>query len=959
MGDNSTAIATDAWVKAQGYGTGGGISSGAQAEPYFNTDGSTGNATSPVYINAALEPGADMCAQIEAAGTAAAGGTVDASALTGKQVCSAANANAMFSTWTNGGTLILGSGILYAPLSLSNAGSASSCSSNCEPPAGTIVRPNHVIIRGKGAPTVPSGTAPNTTVAACRVVQVSNTSISESGTTVTVLGSFSGSNIVAGTNNVLIENSSVAGYNGIWSVTSSSSSQIQFTASSGISACSSHCGGSQLAPGQVTNSPVAGCTAPATREYPITSTTLVYSGSPDYRAYLKLVFPNTSGNLVWGKEPVRIEGSANLDNNGSWTVCELTQVVDGRIDPDCPANPSITAGVETAYVAVPSGLVGATIGSGTVGTITVSGGSPVIPPIVSGSSGTPNTISIKNGGQYPATFTPSCSNSGGSATCTAAIMTSCSASWCGVLHAEIPLLDDGPGPSANAFGQETDHFMIDCQATNDCVPYRSLYANEQSKLHHMTLLGSPERQLDYHTFLTQNAAAVDDVRMTAGSATCTVGTEGAFIGDGGPHGMRDVTIDMNGCSAPVNAGLRIETDQSPFHTLGGHAENALWEMLVGEGGPCGDCTSTGWGSGVALVLSTSDGPYQQFAQAAIKVSTNYQLASSGPATANYAFIGTKRSNSSGYTIADDLMSQYISAPVTTLYAYDSGQFVGTCSTCVSQLYGLAVGNGSLTAVSPTFTGTPTAPTPGNSDNSTKIATTAWVNNQGYGTASGNVSGPSSTASGDIATFNGITGKIIQDSGATVASLAPLASPTFTGTPLSVTPSTADNSTKIATTAYVQAQGYAPVASPTFTGTPTVPTATAGDNSTKIATTAYVRGEAQMAFTCPVAGAGALVQYCNWTLPAAITVTGFDLAAGTAPLTCSPYATLQVWDGTAGAEVGSYSITMTSGNNFYPQVTGSTDVPTGHLLRVKVTTAAAGCGTVAAGIVATITYQMQN
>jgi hypothetical protein len=115
----------------------------------------------------------------------------------------------------------------------------------------------------------------------------------------------------------------------------------------------------------------------------------------------------------------------------------------------------------------------------------------------------------------------------------------------------------------------------------------------------------------------------------------------------------------------------------------------------------------------------------------------------------------------------------------------------------------------------------------------------------------------------------------------------------------------------------------------------------------------------MAFTCPVAGAGALVQYCNWTLPAAITVTGFDLAAGTAPLTCSPYATLQVWDGTAGAEVGSYSITMTSGNNFYPQVTGSTDVPTGHLLRVKVTTAAAGCGTVAAGIVATITYQMQN
>jgi hypothetical protein len=120
--------------------------------------------------------------------------------------------------------------------------------------------------------------------------------------------------------------------------------------------------------------------------------------------------------------------------------------------------------------------------------------------------------------------------------------------------------------------------------------------------------------------------------------------------------------------------------------------------------------------------------------------------------------------------------------------------------------------------------------------------------------------------------------------------------TIGGTGTAVTPSTSDNSTKIATTAYVQGQGYAGLASPTFTGAPAAPTASAGDNSTKLATTAYVRGEAQMTFTCPVAGAGALVQYCNWTLPAAITVTGFDLAAGTAPLTCSPYATLQVWNG---------------------------------------------------------------
>jgi hypothetical protein len=94
----------------------------------------------------------------------------------------------------------------------------------------------------------------------------------------------------------------------------------------------------------------------------------------------------------------------------------------------------------------------------------------------------------------------------------------------------------------------------------------------------------------------------------------------------------------------------------------------------------------------------------------------------------------------------------------------------------------------------------------------------------------------------------------------------------------------------------------------LSGTPTLPSGTtattqsAGDNSTKLATTAYVRSENQMAWSCPVAGTTSTVQYCNWTLPAAITITGLDLAASTA---------------------------------------------------------AAGCTTNAAGVVGTVTYQMQN
>jgi len=161
-----------------------------------------------------------------------------------------------------------------------------------------------------------------------------------------------------------------------------------------------------------------------------------------------------------------------------------------------------------------------------------------------------------------------------------------------------------------------------------------------------------------------------------------------------------------------------------------------------------------------------------------------------------------------------------------------------------------------------------------------------------------------------------------------------------------------------TSAYVDSS-IAPSASPALTGTPTAPTASAGDNSTKIATTAYVRGEIYGVWSCPVAGTTTVTQYCNWTLPAGVTVTGFDLAASTAAAGCTTYPVLQVWDGTAAAEVGNYSTTFTTGTNFYTQVTGSANVASGHALRFKITTAAAGCTTNAGAVVATVTYQIQN
>ncbi len=151
----------------------------------------------------------------------------------------------------------------------------------------------------------------------------------------------------------------------------------------------------------------------------------------------------------------------------------------------------------------------------------------------------------------------------------------------------------------------------------------------------------------------------------------------------------------------------------------------------------------------------------------------------------------------------------------------------------------------------------------------------------------------------------------------------------------------------------------------LSGTPALPNGTtastpsAGDNSTKLATTSYVKSETYFSWACPVAGSTSVSQNCNWTLPAGMTITGFDFAANTAPAGCTTYPVMQVWDGTAAAEVGSYSIALSSGTTFYAQVTGSANVASGHLLRIKVATAASGCSTNAGGMVATVTYQMQN
>lgn len=150
--------------------------------------------------------------------------------------------------------------------------------------------------------------------------------------------------------------------------------------------------------------------------------------------------------------------------------------------------------------------------------------------------------------------------------------------------------------------------------------------------------------------------------------------------------------------------------------------------------------------------------------------------------------------------------------------------------------------------SPAFSGNPTVPNQSSGDISSRIANTQHVTDKinlafatNYTPADiltklKTVDGAGSGLDTDF--FRGeAPSAFVKPADLTI--YAPLNSPGFTGTPTAPTPSAAENSTRIATTAFVKTS-FAPLASPALTGTPTAPTPTAGDNDTSIATTAFVQ-----------------------------------------------------------------------------------------------------------------------
>lgn len=128
--------------------------------------------------------------------------------------------------------------------------------------------------------------------------------------------------------------------------------------------------------------------------------------------------------------------------------------------------------------------------------------------------------------------------------------------------------------------------------------------------------------------------------------------------------------------------------------------------------------------------------------------------------------------------------------------------------------------------SPSFTGTPTAPTAAPATNTTQVATTAFVQDALAGVGAGDMmkSVYDTTNNGKVDVAE--TAEAVAWTG-------------VTGKPSSFTPAAHTHLTSEVTGLDTALAAKAPLASPALTGTPTAPTATAGNSSTQLATTAFV------------------------------------------------------------------------------------------------------------------------
>lgn len=264
-------------------------------------------------------------------------------------------------------------------------------------------------------------------------------------------------------------------------------------------------------------------------------------------------------------------------------------------------------------------------------------------------------------------------------------------------------------------------------------------------------------------------------------------------------------------TAFVHAALAASAGVASFNTRTGAVTLVTADITAAGGAPIASPAFTGTPTAGTATPGTNTGQLATtaFVQAAVTASAA-GVSSFNTRTGVVTLTGSDVSAAGGALVASPALTGTPTAP--TAGAGTNTTQLATCAFVLAALAAVSTGvtsfNGRAGAVtltladvtatnvlaSPALTGTPTAPTATAGTSTGQLATTAFV-----AAAVAGVSVPGVTS------FNSRTGAVVL-AGADVSAAggALLASPTFTGSPAAPTPVPGNNSTLIATTAFVMA-----------------------------------------------------------------------------------------------------------------------------------------------------------
>lgn len=249
------------------------------------------------------------------------------------------------------------------------------------------------------------------------------------------------------------------------------------------------------------------------------------------------------------------------------------------------------------------------------------------------------------------------------------------------------------------------------------------------------------------------------------------------------------------------------------------------------GGETNTASNLGGGDGIFASKSGVDLRFKS-----LKAGSGISISDSGT---ELTLVNTAGGGGGGGTVTSVAVANTTGLTWTGSPITGSGTLTGTLSANLQSWSGIAP-SAKADIASPTFTGTPAAPTASAATNTTQIATTAYVKSQGYTSNAGTVTsvafsggttglsatgGPITssgtlTLAGTLAVANGGTGATT--AGGALTALGALAAASYTASDVLAKLVTVDGAASGLDADLLDGQHgsyYAPIASPSFTGTP--------------------------------------------------------------------------------------------------------------------------------------------